>query len=58
MDDSKQKKADNVPKQRRKRFGILGGTNKSGDFNRYLFLAKTHDVFCKPFLAFGIYIMQ
>ena len=33
----------NVPKQHRGRFGILGGSNKSGDFNRYLFLAKTHD---------------
>ena len=33
----------NVPKQHRGRYGIFGGTNKSGDFNRYLFLAKTHD---------------
>lgn len=33
----------NAPKQRRGRYGILGSSNKSGDFNRYLFLAKTHD---------------
>ena len=43
MDDIKQQTSDYVPRHRRGRFGILGGTNKSGDFNRYLFLAKTHD---------------
>ena len=42
MEDIKQA-PNNVPKHHRGRFGILGGTNKSGDFNRYLFLAKTHD---------------
>lgn len=35
---------DNVPRQHRKRFGIFaGGAKKGDDFNRYLFLAKTHD---------------
>ncbi len=43
MEDSKQQTTGNVPKQHRGRFGILGSSNKSGDFNRYLFLAKTHD---------------
>ena len=42
MEDIKQT-PDNEPKHHRGRFGILGGSNKSGDFNRYLFLAKTHD---------------
>ena len=43
MEDSKQQMPNNVPKKHRGRFGILGGSNKSGDFNRYLFVAKTHD---------------
>ena len=42
MEDIKQA-PNNVPKHHRGRFGILGGSNRSGDFNRYLFLAKTHD---------------
>ena len=43
MEDIKQQTQNNKPGNHRGRFGILGGTNKSGDFNRYLFLAKTHD---------------
>ena len=43
MEVSKQQTPNNVPKHHRGRFGILGGSNKSGDFNRYLLLAKTHD---------------
>ena len=43
MEDIKQQTPDNTSRHHRGRFGILGGTNKSGDFNRYLFLAKTHD---------------
>ena len=43
MEDMKQQTPDNTSRHHRGRFGILGGTNKSGDFNRYLFLAKTHD---------------
>ena len=42
MEDIKQA-PDNVLKNNRGRYGILGGSNKIGDFNRYLFLAKTHD---------------
>ena len=43
MEDIKQQAQNNKPKHRRGRYGILGGSNKIGDFNRYLFLAKTHD---------------
>ena len=43
MEEINQQTPDNMPKHRRGRYGILGGSNKSGDFNRYLFLAKTHD---------------
>ena len=43
MEDIKQQTPDNTSRQHRGRFGILGGTTRSGDFNRYLFLAKTHD---------------
>ncbi len=43
MDEIKPRIKNIIRKQRRNRLGILGGTNKSGDFNRYLFLAKTHD---------------
>jgi DNA gyrase subunit A len=43
MEDSKQQMPDNVPKNNRGRYGIRGSSNRSGDFNRYLFLAKTHD---------------
>ena len=42
MEDIKQA-PDNVLKNNRGRYGILGGSNKIGDFNRYLFFAKTHD---------------
>ncbi len=43
MEDSKQQMLDNVPKNNRGRYGIQGSSNRSGDFNQYLFLAKTHD---------------
>ena len=43
MEDIKQQAQNNKPKHGRGRYGILGGSNKIGDFNRYLFLAKTHD---------------
>jgi len=43
MDEIKPRTQDKIPKQRRNRAGILGGSNKTGDFNRYLFLARTHD---------------
>ena len=43
MEDIKQQTPNNTPKHHRGRYGIFGGSNKSGDFNRYLFLAKTHD---------------
>lgn len=32
-----------VTKQHRNRYGIRGGNAKKGDFNQYLFLARTHD---------------
>ena len=43
MEDIKQQTQNIKPRNRRGRFGILSGSNRSGDFNRYLFLAKTHD---------------
>ena len=43
MEDIKQQTPTNVPKQHRNRFGVSGGSTRNGDFNRYLFLAKSHD---------------